>query len=662
MSKKPEILAPAGDLGSFFAALAGGADAVYVGLKHFSARMEADNFSLTELARMAELTEKHDKKIFIAFNTLVKQSDIIPAGRLIARLAKDVKPHALIIQEAGIIPLAKQAGFKGELYLSTLANVTDQAGLKVAKEIGADRVIVPRELSLKEIELLDKACPEGLTLEVFTHGALCYCVSGRCYWSSYMGGKSSLRGRCVQPCRRVYEQGKRKEAFFSCSDLSLDVLTKGLLDMPNVAAWKLEGRKKGPHYVYHVAKAYKLLRDNPDDASARKEAQKLLDMALGRATTKAPFVTQKNSPEKNPVGGYGGQSASGRLVGKVQVDKEGKASFKSYMALQAKDLLRIGKEDDRWHKVFPLNKAITKGGELSLPFGPKQRPKPNTPIFLIDRRGKELEAELRKWKEAFDALPQKTNKDVPFKANFPKTVPTKRLPDMRVRASIPYGRETRRARSSLSALWISQKSVKEVSKTVTGQMSWWLPPVIWPEEEAGVRRMIKELLHKGAKYFVCNAPWQIGFFENRERLSLFAGPFCNCANSFSLQVLADLGFSAAVVSPELPKSDLLHLPKVSPLPLALVISGFWPVGIARHKPHLLQTNKAFASPKGEAFWYRQYGQNSWIYPAWPLDLTEHYQELRDAGYSFFVNLEERSPAEMQSKARPGLFNWEGHLL
>ncbi len=116
-----------------------------------------------------------------------------------------------------------------------------------------------------------EACPKDLDLEIFVHGALCHCVSGRCYWSSYLGGKSGLRGRCVQPCRRLYTQGKQQsERLFSCSDLSLDVLTKPLLSMPKVAAWKIEGRKKGPHYVFYTVKAYQMLRDNPNDAKIKR--------------------------------------------------------------------------------------------------------------------------------------------------------------------------------------------------------------------------------------------------------------------------------------------------------------------------------------------------------------------------------------------------------
>mgnify|MGYP000597182689 CR=1 FL=1 len=290
MTRKPEILAPAGDTQSFLAAMAAGADAVYLGLKHFSARMQADNFGSAELSRMVELANENGRRVYVAFNTLVKPDDVPAAGRLIARLARDVKPHGLIIQDPGVLALARQAGYEGGLFLSTLANLTHPASLLAAKELGADRVILPRELSIDEVKQISAACPEGLDLEMFIHGALCWCVSGRCYWSSYMGGKSGLRGRCVQPCRRVYKQRNHSGRFFSCLDLSLDVLAKTITDIPHLSCWKIEGRKKGPHYVYHVVTAYKMLRDNPDDPQARKDAEKILEMALGRPSTRAAII------------------------------------------------------------------------------------------------------------------------------------------------------------------------------------------------------------------------------------------------------------------------------------------------------------------------------------------------------------------------------------
>lgn len=655
--RKPEILAPAGDVQSFLAAMAAGADAVYLGLKHFSARMQADNFGSTELSRMVELANANDRRIYVAFNTLVKPEDIPAAGRLLARLARDVNPHGLIVQDPGVLDLARQAGYTGGLFLSTLANVTHPAALKAARDMGATRVILPRELSIDEIRQIAANCPDDLELEMFIHGALCWCVSGRCYWSSYMGGKSGLRGRCVQPCRRLYTQRGHAGRFFSCLDLSLDVLTKTLVDIPHLSCWKIEGRKKGPHYVYHVVTAYRMLRDNPNDPQARKDAERILEMALGRPSTRARFLPQRSVEPTSPDS----QTSSGKLVGKIQIDQEGRPFFKPHIELLAQDYLRVGYEDESWHSTLPVFRRTPKAGTLTLRLPRHKTPKAGTPVFLIDRREPELLKIIGEWKRELDRCKGAVPAAVDFVPHLPRPVQPRRRPDMKLRASLPHGMETRRKRSSIMGLWLSPRSVREVSRTVAPNITWWLPPVIWPDEEDLWKRIIREALRNGARHFVCNAPYQVALFDDRNP-DLVAGPFCNVANPLTLAILARLGFSAAFVSPELNGQELLSLPRQSPIPLGIVLNGFWPMGIGRHDPLGIKPNEPFQSPKGEVFWTRRYGQNTWIYPAWPLDISSHRPELEAAGYSFFAFMEENPPKSVPSTTRPGLFNWDGELL
>ena len=218
ISHKPEILAPAGDKNSFLAAIAAGADAIYCGLKIFSARMEADNFGIEELARLAKLAKTKNIKVYIAFNSIIKESELKKVYKILTKLCKYVDFNALIIQDIAMIELAKQAGFKKEFHLSTLGNCTFPSGLKTAKQLGFKKIVLPREFTIDEIKDMAQKTPEGIELEIFIHGALCYCISGRCYWSSWFGGKSSLRGRCVQPCRRLYEQKGQRKQHFSCLD------------------------------------------------------------------------------------------------------------------------------------------------------------------------------------------------------------------------------------------------------------------------------------------------------------------------------------------------------------------------------------------------------------------------------------------------------------
>ncbi len=714
MNTQPEILAPAGDSASFLAAMAAGADAIYVGLKHFSARMQAENFGATELSRLVELAHAHDTRVYVAMNTLLKPGDMNSAHNLVTRLARQVEVDAIIVQDPGFINIARQANFDGGIYLSTLANITHPAGLVSARKLGADRVILPRELSLDEIRIMGEACPEGLELETFVHGALCFCVSGRCYWSSYMGGKSGLRGRCVQPCRRIYKQGgqglarqfakaeeevskaKLREVrgkkfmdvqkgraprkpqrvgkehsgrYFSCLDLSLDVLAKTLLDIPKLTSWKIEGRKKGPHYVYHVVSAYKLLRDNPNDSKAKKMAADYLEMALGRTGTKARFLPQKHTIPTDP----NASTSSGLLIGKVGIEQSGEPVLKPYRDLIADDYLRIGVEDQAWHSTFSVTRRIPKAGSLHLRLPKHKTPKAGTPVFLIDRREPELVSIIKDWQKKLNACRGRSGEPVQRARSF-NTHPVfgesariKRRPDMTLRSAMPQGRETRGAKGGHMALWLSPKA-QELSRTIIPRVAWWLPPVMWPEEEKVFTRLVQHMLKNGATHFVCNAPWQMEFFAQlpkgifQEELDIMAGPFCNIANAAHLNVLKDMGFTAAFVSPELPSEDLLALPEQSPLPLGFMLDGFWPVGIARFGLLGVKANEPFVSPKGEIFWARNYGANVWIYPAWPMDFSEKRQVLENAGYSMFVRVVENPPQNLPTLRRDGLFNWDGELL
>ncbi len=658
LNNKPEILAPAGDMNAFLAALAAGADAVYVGLKHFSARMQAENFSLTELSRMVMLANKHSRRVYIAFNTLVKPNDISSAANLIARLARDVKPHALIIQDLGLAEIARQVGYKGEIHFSTLSNLTHSQAFDVALKCGASRVLLPREFSIDEIKEASQKCPEELDFEIFIHGALCYCVSGRCYWSSYMGGKSGLRGRCVQPCRRIYKQKSREGRFFSALDFSLDILVRSLKEIQHLKSWKIEGRKKGAHYVYHTVTAYKMLRDEGDDPQVRKMAERLLKMALGRESTRAKFLPQR---ESNPAPKEG-QTSSGLLIGKVQIDEKGQAFIKPHQPMINQDYLRIGSEDEKWHATMSVRRSVPKAGTLSLKLPRHKTPKAGTPVFLIDRREPELIALLQTWQKDLDSFKVKEPKAAIAKLDFPERYWGKpKISDMKVRSSIPTGMETRRSRGHRNSIWLSPRASKEISRTVAKDMAWWLPPVIWQNEEDSWKRLIREVVRNGAKNFVTGSPWQIGLFDNIENLNIIAGPFCNVSNAYATNALKNLGFKAAFASPELSKEDFMLLPSTSALPLGVLISGFFPVAISRFEPALTQ-NEVFSSPKKEQFWIKKYGQNTWIFPAWQLDLSEKKQELQKAGYSFFASLSEYPPSSVQETNRSGLFNWENDLL
>ncbi len=650
--KSPEILAPAGDTDSFLAAIAAGADAVYCGLKNFSARMEAENFSLSELAALTELAHARGVRVHVAMNNLLKSGELDQAGRLIHRLARQVGPDALIVQDLGLPALARQAGFTGELHLSTLANGGTVAGLPRIAALGVDRLVLPRELSIDEIKAVAAGCPENLTLEVFVHGALCYAVSGRCYWSSYLGGKSGLRGRCVQPCRRQYQQKSHKAALFSCDDLSLDVLVRPLAGVDKVASWKIEGRKKGPHYVFYTVTAYRMLRDEGNDPVRRKAALELLDMALGRPSTHYNFLGHRPS---NPVADRE-QTASGRMVGKVQGGFKA-AHVSPREALKSGDLLRIGYEGDAGHQTVKIRRDIPKGGRLELPKG-QGRPAPQgAPVFLVDRRERELQTLIADLKK--DLVFDRPTPESTFVPALPKGVRRKgKAREMDVWRSLP----ARLGNQSEQAVWLTPGVERNISRTIFGRIWWWLPPVIWPGEEKAWVDCLETMTRLGAKLFVLGAPWQAGLFAKPERQTFWAGPMCNTANPLALAELGRMGFAGAFVSPELDREGFLELPALSPLPLGVLVKGIHPLCVSRIRSEALREREPVQSPKGEQFWSRTYGQLVWTFPNWGIDLSEKWVELEKAGYALLARLHEPVPDKVALKERQGLWNWDLKML
>jgi putative protease len=649
----PKILAPAGNKSSFLAALAAGADAIYCGLKTLSARMEAKNFSLEELASLTGLAHKQGTQVHVTLNTQLKTGELEPAGRLLSQINQYVKPDALIIQDPGVMALIRQLGFKGAVHLSTLAGGHTVQSLElIRRELGIDQIVLPRELNIDEIKLVAAECPDGLGLEVFIHGALCYGVSGRCYWSSYLGGRSSLRGRCVQPCRRQFSQAGNRQRFFSNQDLSVDVLAKVLKGIPQVKTWKIEGRKKGPHYVYYTVSAYRMLRDEGSDPKIKKAALALLERSLGRRGTHFHFLPQR---PQNPID-LNQPTGSGMLLGRIKGSRQA-LFFTPKEPLLRGDRLRIGYEDQAGHTVVRVGRAVPAGGKFVVKTVAGRGLRKGAPVFLTDRR----EPALVKMIEDLEAQTAKNSgagiSGAAFKVN---------LKDYRRRSGKSFQVTVRRSVSSktssgVAGFWLQPGRLLRIQRRQVSKAWWWLPPVVWPSEEADMIRSVEHILQLGARQFVLNSPWQIAFFDKPARLTFWAGPFCNLANALSLEHVAGLGFSGAIISPEIGKEDFLSLPRYSPIPLGIVSSGNWPLTISRYVADEMKLNRPFTSARGEQAWVSQYGGNYWVFPNWEIDLTPHLERLINAGYKMFVHLDEPVPGPVKMKKRPGLWNWKGQL-
>lgn len=276
----PELLAPAGSPACALAAFDAGADAIYAGLAKFNARERGENFTPEVMAQIVDYAHKLGRKVYITLNTLVKEAELPEVAEYLAQLS-EIAPDALLVQDLGIIRMAREYFPSLTLHASTQMGFQNSAGLKIAKELGVTRVVLERQMTIEEIAEVKKST--DLELEVFIHGALCASLSGQCLFSSYLGGYSGNRGKCKQPCRRRYFSKNGNGFFFSPQDLcSIDMLPR--LREIGVASLKIEGRLKQPDYVKQTVGAYRMLLDAPPEEFPKRigEARNMLSKGCGR--------------------------------------------------------------------------------------------------------------------------------------------------------------------------------------------------------------------------------------------------------------------------------------------------------------------------------------------------------------------------------------------
>ena len=253
-SALPELLAPAGDMRCLYAAVLGGADAIYVGGRSFGARAYAKNFDIDELERAVVYCHLHGVKLYVTVNTLVYDKEMRELSDFAAELWR-IGVDAVIVCDLGAIREIKRRVPELPIHASTQMSVHNTYGADAAARLGCERVVIARELSRDNIVKVTENC--NIETEVFLHGALCVCHSGQCLMSSLVGGRSGNRGECAQPCRLPYNKGRH---VLSLSDLSLANHINELIDS-GVASLKIEGRMKSPEYVHTVTSIYRRLLD-----------------------------------------------------------------------------------------------------------------------------------------------------------------------------------------------------------------------------------------------------------------------------------------------------------------------------------------------------------------------------------------------------------------
>ncbi|MFZ5798841.1 MAG: peptidase U32 family protein, partial [Thermodesulfobacteriota bacterium] len=609
-STSMELLAPVGSFAAFEAAVAEGADAVYLGAPALNARALSRDFSYAEIQAMVEQAHAAGVKVYMAMNSLVKENELKLAVEGLASFAA-IRPDALIIQDLGIFQLARTFFPSLPLHASTLLSIHNSLGVSRMVELGFKRVVLPRELTIPEISAIYRKT--GAELEVFVHGAMCFSYSGLCLFSSLHGGKSSLRGQCVQPCRRRYtwqKKGARGGAeragekdggyLFSMNDLcGIDLLAQ--LQAAGVACLKIEGRMKSARYVRNSVRAYRLqldaFRRHAADSKLADEVRELLDEAMGRRRSTGFFLDQRPREAVSPhLSGNIGLMA-GRVLRLELMPVKGKLSG-TVLEVDLRSELRVGDRlrlhDDRSGERASFTLKSMKVGNrivqqaqpgqkvaifLDQMFAGGKKKQFRGSLFKIDvssRRREEEVARLRftsgarsgfvsdhrKIEQIMRGMPDGEGGTAPLRSGERLRSRTPQwwvrvasLRDVHVRLPIRPAKYLLALNPSNLEDW----QVATVRRRTGSNVVWCLPPVILEDDLAWYGQAVSRLAEAGNSEFQLGHFTQQGLFAGMtegRKYRLYANYTCNLLNSMAVQVVAEMGFAGMQFSLETDRENL----------------------------------------------------------------------------------------------------------
>jgi len=347
-----ELALPAGSLQAALVAFSEGADAVYLGMKSFSARKMAVNFTLEDLAKLRQIALSQEKKIYVTVNTLADDSQLLELLSTLKQIAF-IGCDGIIVQDLGLVHIIRQQFPSLSLHGSTQLAVHTVQGVRELVRLGFERVVLARELTFEEIKHIREACPD-VELKVFIHGALCYSFSGLCMASEQLCGRSANCGACAQICRNHFSvsadlevkaalspipEGQRDGWFFSMSDLKAGPLVKELEKL-GIESLKVEGRMKSPAYTSLAGRYYRAILDGNSDT---KELDEALSIVFSRRQTAGWLAGygrtgQDFSIRRDPtLGSTSFPSHRGLKAGTILLVKEGRAMVRLERRLSLRD-------------------------------------------------------------------------------------------------------------------------------------------------------------------------------------------------------------------------------------------------------------------------------------------------------------------------------------
>ncbi|MFA7074401.1 MAG: peptidase U32 family protein [Endomicrobiaceae bacterium] len=646
MNNSIELLAPAGNKDSFLAAAEAGCDAVYLGLKDFSARSKAKNFSYPQLYRLCDYARKKKIKIFVAVNTLIKQAEISDALRSLEYISS-AEADAIIIQDFAFLNLALKYFPQLRLHASTQLAVHNSFGAKQAAAAGFSRVVLSRELSFEQIKSIKQN--SNIELEIFCHGALCFSVSGLCLFSSYIGGYSGNRGKCTQPCRRLWNIDNKEGFFLSPKDLELSSYIQQLKEI-GIRSVKIEGRMKSPDYVYKTVKAYRLLIDSDKDAfpEALKQAREILSFDYARKKTDFNFISKNNNifePEKT--------KNTGLYLGVIEDKNNKEFSVKTVYNVEKGDTLRIvDKKRDR-NSVFIVRDIQYKGGIFTAGYEK-----------LYIEKGFEVYKTADKYEKIYEdifinlpELPKVKSVDIHspvFKHNV-------KLPQLFLRFEDFKWIPLLKASAAALIVKLTKNNIQNI-KTLPPINNLYieLPSYIDEQDLPRYSRNIDCLIKTGCGNFFINNISHFYFFKNK-KINIYAGQFLYSLNSYSAEFLSKSGVAAFTVPWE---DDLTNMTSVSKFlkgKIIVYLSGFPEIAVSKMLVPDKIKNKNIKSNRDE-FKIIDCGGDSVLIPKFPVsffNLKNNFLKLKIN--SFAVDLSYISPNKNYLSQILKAFNGQAYI-
>ncbi len=662
----PELLAPAGSKAAWAAAVEAGADAVYLGLNDFSARAYADNFSLAELGAVIRESHAAGVRIYLAFNSLIKEGELGRAFQLLATSAA-LEPDAFILQDLGLAALAARHFPEIPRHASTLTAVHSLPGLVTLQKAGFSQAVLARELAFDEVAALAAHSPIGV--EIFIHGALCFSFSGLCLMSSFLGGRSALRGACTQPCRRTYQRSGKKGAFFSTTDLAVAPYLHELRRLP-ISTFKIEGRMKGPDYVDRVVRAYRMLLDVPDHdwPYALVEAENILAEVPGRRTTGGPLAAEIEGALA-PLSA----TTSGLKLGWMTPDGPGRGQVTLERPVEVHDRLRLQPRAGEESAAFNLKTILLDGQSVDrAPAGSEVvLGGPNLP----DQRGLLFKVASGNEERRFLASP--LVKAVKEAAAGIKLPPPRTLPP-ELKPGRPFSRPAGRT-AGRPGFWVWLERAEELPelaefeaqriilpltvpnvrhlrhhrrglKEAANRLVWSLPPLIFHRRQALLTRELSALIESGAREFLVSNLGQINQIQRAGReipnLAIWGDHRLGVLNHLAEAALTGLGLTGVTLSLEADAETFQNLWQAPAAGRRLAYLYGRPALFTARYP-LDQRQTAIVSPKGEKFHLALEGEATVVLAERPVFMAQFLKMPPHPGLAGYI-------LDLRGEARPAI--------